>query len=116
MAIEFDKDGAPIITPTPLPEIGTVNDFVASVPPIPPVLPPDAIPSTELKKEPVGMDRRILDARAFNSNLNTSILPIPTEVVQSVNKDEELRFILKRYGMDSQQQGKAYEEIKALFE
>ena len=62
------------------------------------------------------MYKRIEEAIKFNDAINSppiSSLFAPQEV--KINKDIELQGILKRYGMDSQQQGKAFAEIKSLF-
>jgi len=101
-----------------------ISDFVASVPvalvtPIIP-LPTDAIKVEQPKTTLVGMPNKIAEAEKFNARLKTpipqatSILPVDQH--PGINKDVELMSILKRFGMDSQQQGKAFVEIKALFE
>jgi hypothetical protein len=107
--IEIDPaTGAPIVT----------NN--ASIPPVAgfevkPTIPVDAIkPVTEVKPL-VGMDNRIEEAKKFNSKLNAPSVPLSVKQEQKVNKDVELRGILKRYGMDSQQQEKAFAEIIVLF-
>jgi len=77
-------------------------------------------PLPEVKKELLGMDKRIEDARKFNSQLPIKkAKPIPTpipipEVINELRDDklEIIKIILKRYGMDSQQQIKALADIK----
>lgn len=113
--------GAPIME-----EVG--SSFEVSLPSTPstgsiaPKLPSDAIPKPVTEAKPlVGIDNSIEEARRFNEKLNAPT-PVPVtrgqaevEQEQKVNKDVELKSILKRYGMDSQQQDKAFAEIKSLF-
>ena len=88
-----------------LTEVKAPNDFLIKEP--------------SIKTEPAGMNRRIEDSKRFNESLKNEELmkkTIPVEEIETrPNKDTELRSILKRYGMDSQQQEKAYVEIKNLF-
>ena len=72
-----------------------------------------------VKSEPVGMDKRIEESKRFNESLRNEELLKETILAATdvrPNKDTELRSILKRYGMDSQQQEKAFREVKILFE
>lgn len=71
-----------------------------------------------IKEEPIGMNKRIEDSRRFNESLkNEELLKDSVSAAIDVRPSrlEELRSILKRYGMDSQQQEYAFKEIKALF-
>ena len=112
MPIEIDPaTGAPIITNPSTPVVGKGFEVGGNKP-------NDAIkPATEAKPL-IGMDNRIEEAKKFNSKLAVSTLGLDKKVVeevkQKINKDTVLRGILKRYGMDSQQQEKAFAEIKSL--
>jgi hypothetical protein len=98
--------GAPIVE-----EVGSSFEIPTTAPP------KDAIKPVTEAKPLVGIDNSIDEARRFNENLaNKPIAPVQQVAQeQKVNKDVELMSILKRYGMDSQQQGKAFAEIKSLF-
>lgn len=101
--------GAPITE-----EVGSSFEIPTS--PTPTHIPTDAIKPVTEAKPLVGIDNSIEEAKRFNSKLNkpvSSVQQVAQE--QKVNKDVELRSILKRYGMDSQQQDKAFVEIKSLF-
>lgn len=80
------------------------------------IKPTDAIPTPPKKEELTGMAKRIEIAREFNTSLTTPKSTVVTAQQVVMNKDTELKSILKRYGMDSQQQEKAFTEIKSLFQ
>ncbi len=113
MPVEIGPDGTPIITETiiEIDDKGKVGEpFIVTIP-------KDAVTADKLKQEPTGMANKIKEAETFNSKLNAPEVPVvQVEQVQTINKDVELMSILKMYGMDSQQQGKAFTEIKKLFE
>lgn len=126
--------GAVIVTPasdTPAPvsttgsgnaDVAKTNEFVASVTgeSKPVEKPADAIPLVKTDLKPVAMDNKIEEAKQFNANLklaNEGSVTTPVVVEElGVDKDTALRDILKRNGMDSQQQSRAFSEIKALFQ
>lgn len=114
--IEIDPvTGAPIVVPAKT-ENFTVVETVKTKPPV------DAIISPKPTEKPAGMEGRIESAKKFNQQLiNTELMKDTISATSSLpigeirNKDVELMSILKRYGMDSQQQEKAFSEIKVLF-
>lgn len=109
MPIEIGPDGTPIVTNGPSTPAPKVEGFEVSKP-------KDAIKPVTEAKPLVGIDNSIEEAKRFNAKLNApvAITPLVVAQEQTVNKDVELRSILKRYGMDSQQQEKAFAEIKSL--
>lgn len=130
MPIEIGPDGTPKVTPASATPITTgsgsadetkTNDFVASVvgESKPSEKPVDAIPLVKTDLKPVAMDNKIEEAKQFNANLKLAnegpSVKEPVIEELGLDKDTELRNILRRYGMDSQQQSKAFSEIKALF-
>jgi len=111
--IEIDPaTGAPIVInpSTPVTTEKPVAGFEVSA-----SKPSDAIAKPTEAKPLVGIDNSIEAAKQFNEKLHKPVVPVQqVEQEQKVNKDVELMSILKRYGMDSQQQEKAFAEIKSL--
>jgi hypothetical protein len=107
--------GAPVVEEVDSSFVIPTNEVPSSTPIT--TAPKDAIKPVTEAKPLVGIDNSIDEARRFNEKLSNKgvIQPLTTAVEQKVNKDVELMSILKRYGMDSQQQGKAFAEIKSLF-
>jgi len=113
MPIEIGPDGTPFVVSTIVSE-GEKDTF--------------SEPKTELtnvpeiKKEMIGMDKRIEDSIAFNESLRSKGKPLDEKApVQEYAgessitiKLEAIRLTLKNNGMDSQQQGKAYADIKSI--
>lgn len=115
--IEIDPaTGAPIVTNPTIPKVEGFEVTPSTPAPSTSAPPKDAIKPVTEAKPLVGIDNSIDEARRFNEKLNKPVAPVQQVAQeQKVNKDVELMSILKRYGMDSQQQGKAFAEIKSLF-